>query len=145
MEEGRNFDPARPPRVTGPVVDYALAKRSLIGLVRRGLVPTTDACDAHPELLRAGKNIGAESPDPCPICGHDTLRLLRYVYGDQLGRDSGRVVYPPEWLGELVQRCPEFTCYVVEVCVDCHWNHLIRSYVTGAGEEVPRRRKQNRA
>lgn len=142
--DGRSFDPGAPPTVTGPVVDYTLARRRLIADVRRGMVPTTDGCDAHPELLRAGKNIGDPAPEPCPICSHDTLRRVRYVYGDELGRNSGRVVYPAEWLTELVQRYERFTCYTVEVCTDCQWNHLLRSYVTGRGEsrpDEPRRRR----
>lgn len=146
-DSGRSFDPSDPPRASGPVVDYSLARRSLINLVRRGVVATTEACDAHPELLRAGKNIGDEATEPCPICSHETLKVLRYVYGDELGRNSGRVVYPPEWLKELVAEHEAFTCYVVEVCTDCHWNHLIRSYVAGHGylptrKALGKRRKQ---
>jgi hypothetical protein len=114
------------------VVDYTLARRSLIASVRRGIVSSTDVCDAHPELLRAAKNIGEASIKPCPICSHESLKQVRYVYGDQLGRNSGRVVYPAEWLKELVQQHDAFTCYVVEVCVDCNWNHLVRSFVAGS-------------
>jgi hypothetical protein len=125
--------------MAGPVVDYTLARRAMVGLVRRGVVPTTEACDAHPELLRVGRNIGDEAGEPCPICSHDTLRIVRYVYGDELGRNSGRVVYPPEWLKELEGDYEQFTCYVVEVCTDCNWNHLLRSYVAGAGYS-PRRK-----
>jgi hypothetical protein len=144
---GTSFDPQSPPLVSGPVVDYSLARRSVIASVRRGALPTIDVCDAHPELLRAGRNIGETIPDPCPICSHESLRVLRYVYGDELGRNSGRVVYPPEWLQELSLEHETFTCYVVEVCIDCAWNHLLRSYVTGAGpeegdEERPLRRER---
>ena len=129
---GTSFDPGRPPaHPFGPVVDYALARRSTLALLRRGVLATTAVCDAHPELLRAGKNIGEQGPEPCPVCSHDTLRFVRYVYGDELKHNNGRVVYPAAWLGELVERHDNFTCYVVEVCVDCSWNHLVRSYVTG--------------
>ena len=142
---GRSFDPTDPPEQHGPVVDYALARRSMIGLVRRGLIGTTEACDAHPELLRAARNIGEDAPIVCPICSHESLKQVRYVYGDRLGRNNGRVVYPPEWLKELASEAEAFTCYVVEVCVDCAWNHLLRSYTTGQGlsaEERPRRRRE---
>jgi hypothetical protein len=130
-QSGRSFDPTQPPPSSGPVVDYRLARRSLISSVRRGLVPTIDVCDAHPELMRAGKNIGAETETQCPICSHDSLRVVRYVYGDKLGRNNGRVVYPEGWLQELVREHPSFTCYTVEVCIDCAWNHLLRSFVVG--------------
>lgn len=129
---GRSFDPTRePPTPTGPVVDYALARRASIASLRRGTLATTDVCDAHPELLRAGKNIGEVLEQPCPVCSHQSLRWVRYVFGDELKRDSGRVVYPAEWLQELATAYDQFTCYVVEVCVDCGWNHLIRAYVAG--------------
>ncbi|MDQ3877133.1 MAG: DUF5318 domain-containing protein [Actinomycetota bacterium] len=126
------FDPGRPPAIgSGPSVDYTLARRAVLAQVRRGVIGTTDVCDAHPELLRAGKNIGEELEDPCPICSHDTMRLVRYVYGDELRTNSGRVVYPAEWLRELAGLHESFTCYVVEVCIDCNWNHLRRAYQLG--------------
>ena len=129
---GRSFDPTQPPPSSGPVVDYRLARRSLLSAVRRGLTPTIDVCDAHPELMRAGKNIGEETQTLCPICSHDSLRVVRYVYGDKLGRNNGRVVYPEGWLQELMREHPSFTCYTVEVCIDCAWNHLLRSFVVGS-------------
>jgi Family of unknown function (DUF5318) len=142
---GRSFDPTRPPGLTGPTVDYTLAKRSVLSSLRRGALDTTDVCDAHPELLRAGKNIGQSVRDRCPVCSHESLRQVRYVYGDELKRDNGRVVYPADWLTDLVSRHDQFTCYVVEVCVDCSWNHLVRSYMAGrryAGERDRNGRKQ---
>ena len=145
---GRSFDPTRPPAPSGPVVDYRLARRALISSVRRGVVATIDVCDAHPELMRAAKNIGEEPRATCPICSHDSLRLVRYVYGDKLGRNNGRVVYPEGWLAELVREHPHFTCYTVEVCIDCAWNHLIKSFVVGSdyagagGPPEARRREQ---
>jgi hypothetical protein len=129
---GRSFDPtSRPPRPSGPVVDYTLARRWVLRSLRRGALSTTDVCDAHPELLRAGKNIGEDVPEPCPVCSHDSLRRVSYVYGDELKRNNGRVVYPAEWLGELVRSYDHFICYLVEVCVDCSWNHLVRAYSAG--------------
>ena len=128
---GTSFDPARPPRSSGPTVDYGLARRSVLSAVRRGTMATSDVCDAHPELIRAAKNIGLSREEVCPICSHETIRWVRYVYGDELKRNSGRVVYPEEWLVELAGSHDEFTCYVVEVCIDCSWNHLVRSYMAG--------------
>jgi Family of unknown function (DUF5318) len=129
---GRSFNPtARPPQPVGPVVDYSLARRSVLMSVRRGALSTTDVCDAHPELMRAAKNIGEPQLDACPVCSHDSLRTVRYVYGDELRANSGRVVYPAEWLSELARAHDHFVCYVVEVCIDCSWNHLIRSYSAG--------------
>jgi hypothetical protein len=128
---GRSFDPTNPPRNGAPSVDYRLARRAVLTSLKRGMLGTSDVCDAHPELLRAARNIGIADPSPCPICSHDTLRRVRYVYGDALKRDNGRVVYPEEWLNELAARHDQFTCYVVEVCTDCAWNHLVRSFSAG--------------
>ncbi len=113
------------------MVDFSLARRSVLASLRRGSLDTHDVCDAHPELMRAAKNIGEGIDRVCPVCSHASLRLVRYVYGEELKRDNGRVVYPEEWLVELAQRHDNFTCYVIEVCVDCSWNHLVRAYLAG--------------
>lgn len=112
-------------------MDYRLARRAALASVRQGSLDTADICDAHPELMRAARNIGERCDPVCPVCSHDSLRLVRYVYGPELKRDNGRVVYPEEWLTELASRHEQFTCYVVEVCVDCAWNHLVRAYQAG--------------
>lgn len=113
------------------IIDYTLAKRSALREFRIGLRSITDICDAHPELLRAGKNIGISLDRPCPVCGHESLKVVRYVYGDDLGRYSGNVVYPSAWVQELASRYDEFRCYSVEVCIDCAWNHLWACYMMG--------------
>ncbi|MDQ3984984.1 MAG: DUF5318 domain-containing protein [Actinomycetota bacterium] len=128
---GTSFDPHRPPHFAGPTVDYTLARRSALASLRRGSLDTGDVCDAHPELMRAARNIGEDLDQVCPICSHDSLKWVRYVYGDELKRNNGRVVYPTEWLSELATSHDQFTCYVVEVCIDCAWNHLVRSYLAG--------------
>ena len=131
MHLRERFDPGRPPAPSGPVVDYALARRSVLASLRRGHLAASDVCDAHPELLRAARNIGEDAAIACPICSHESLRRVRYVYGEDLKGDNGRVVYPHEWLRELSSTHDQFVCYVVEVCVDCAWNHLVRSYLAG--------------
>ncbi|HVL65053.1 MAG TPA: DUF5318 family protein [Actinomycetota bacterium] len=142
---GRSFDPTgTPPRVPAPVVDYRLARRSALAGLRRGFLATTDVCDAHPELLRAAKNIGEDATVPCPVCSHETLRLVRYVFGEELRGLSGRVVYPHDWLRELVQSYDSFTCYTVEVCTDCHWNHLIRAFQAGKRYATARTLRERR-
>jgi hypothetical protein len=123
-------------------VDYSLARRAVLGALRRGKVQTSEVCDAHPELLRAGKNIGQSIDAECPVCSHDTLRWVRYVYGDELKSNNGRVVYPDDWLAQLATTHDQFTCYVVEVCVDCSWNHLVRSYLVGRRWPARRRAAQ---
>jgi hypothetical protein len=123
--------------------DYRMAKRALVRLVTRGAVPITDVCDAHPELLRAARNIGTATARTCPICRladdradvpideADTLRLVTYVFGDDLKRKSGIVVWTRAELDELALAHQSFTAYVVECCLVCGWNHLVESYLLG--------------
>ena len=142
---GTSFDPTSPPAPpSGPAVDYTLVRRAAVASLRRGALNTHDVCDAHPELMRAAKNIGESIERSCPVCSHETLRLVRYVYGSELKRNNGRVVYPTEWLAELAFAHDNFTCYVVEVCVDCAWNHLLCSYLAGRRymrQEAPERKR----
>jgi hypothetical protein len=123
-------------------IDYRLARRALVRQVTRGIVPITDVCDAHPELLRAARNIGRPTARTCPICRladdradvpldeTETLRLVTYVFGDDLNRMSGHVVWTVEEIEELARR-HRFTAYVVECCLVCGWNHLVESYLMG--------------
>ncbi|MFM8944671.1 MAG: DUF5318 family protein [Actinomycetota bacterium] len=109
-------------------VDYSLAKRALLLRARTGLLSRGDICDAHPDLVRAGKNVGERTRRPCPVCGKHQLRLLAYVYGDSLKADNGRVWSLEQGLKLAADRRGSW-CYIVEVCIDCHWNHLSEAYV----------------
>jgi hypothetical protein len=112
-------------------VDYRMARRALLRDLRRGLRSVADVCDAHPELMRAARFLGEETSDVCPICDEPGLRVLFYTYGKELkGRENGRVRRRSD-LTELQARFGEFACYVVEVCMECSWNHLRRSFTTG--------------
>lgn len=123
--------------------DYRMAKRALVRKVSAGVVSLTDVCDAHPELLRAARNIGTSADRDCPICAladdraevprdpADTLRLVTYVYGDDLKRKSGQVVWNRDELAGLAATHRSFTAYVVEACLVCGWNHLVESYLLG--------------
>lgn len=117
----------RPP----PVTDYTLARRSVLQQFRRGVLNRFDICDAHPELMRVARNIGIPLKRPCPVCSQESLRQVRYVFGDQLKQLSGRVVYPENWVKELVADYEEFRCYAIEVCITCSWNHLVACFLLG--------------
>jgi Family of unknown function (DUF5318) len=110
------------------VVDYTLAKRALIRDWRRGVLSRLDICDAHPELLRAARYLGAEVTRPCPVCGAFELRLLAYVYGDGMKRHNGRAFEVQEGLA-LAAAHRGGACYVVEVCTGCSWNHLSEAFL----------------
>lgn len=112
------------------VIDYALQRRALLGDVARGRRSPAEACDAHPHLLLAAKHYGEHCPDACPVCSRFSQRRVRYAFGDALGKASGQAKTPGE-LAQLAAIHSEFDVYVVEVCTDCGWNHLIRSFVLG--------------
>jgi hypothetical protein len=113
------------------VTDYALARRAVLRDFRRGALTRRDVCDAQDELLRAARNIGAPAFDDCPVCGTGDLRLVSYVYGDNLKQANGRCISNADELARLGTRHDEFACYDVEVCLDCRWNHLRRSSLHG--------------
>jgi len=126
------------------LIDYTLAKRAVLDSFRRGGLDRLDICDAHPELLRAAKNIGVAVPHPCPVCAKESLRQVRYVYGDQLKHLSGRPVYPENWELALSKQHDEFRCYTIEVCTECSWNHLTACCLMGRRYK-PRQTPQTRA
>jgi hypothetical protein len=109
------------------VVDYTLAKRALLRDARHGLISRMEICDAHPELMRAARYVGQETERQCPVCRHENLRLLAYVYADDLKHNNGRV-----WALQTALRMAAVhrgaCCYVVEVCTGCSWNHLSEAY-----------------
>ncbi len=112
------------------LVDYTLAKRAKLTELRGGRLSRTEVCDAHPELLRAARNVGESTLVLCPVCAESSLVHVTYVFGDALRQDSGRV-WPRDGLAALHRSVEEFACYVVEVCTACYWNHLARRYLLG--------------
>ena len=108
------------------VVDYTLAKRALLRNARSGLLSRLELCDAHPELMRAARYLGADATRPCPVCDKDDLRLLAYVYGDSLKTNNGRAWEVREGLTLAAEH--QAVCYIVAVCTSCAWNHLSEAF-----------------
>jgi len=108
-------------------VDYRLARNMVISEFHKGRLSRPDVCDAHPELLRAAANVGQETGEDCPICESVKLRLVSYAFGSRLP-PSGKCVTSKRELAKLTQGRRGLTCYVVEVCPNCSWNHLTRSF-----------------
>lgn len=126
------------------VVDYALQRRHTLQALRRRVrtLSRGDVCDADRMLIRAAMHHGERTDQDCPICRSTLLVTLNYVFGDQLGQQSGYLKSTGE-LERMQDEFGEFTVRVVEVCVACNWNHLIRSYVLGDGRtRRPPRRQQ---
>lgn len=112
------------------IVDYALQRRALLSEVASGRRARSEACDAHPYLLLAAKHYGEPVVHPCPVCEHRRQRHVHYVYGTSLGSIAGQAKSVGE-LAQLAIERDEFDVYVVEVCPDCRWNHLVRTFVLG--------------
>ncbi len=104
-------------------VDHRLARQHLVNEFRRGRLSQDQVCDAHPELIRAARNVGTPATSPCPICEEDQLRLVTYVFGSRLP-SHGRCVSTAKELAALDRRRDELAAYVVEACIGCHWHHL---------------------
>lgn len=115
------------------VTDYSLARRAVLEDLRAGRVTRSEVCDAQAELLRAARSYGQPAEAPCPICEEDVV-VVAFVFGDRLARNNGRVVATEE-ISRYVA-VDGVTCYCVEVCLDCAWNHLLRSYVGASAPDV---------
>ena len=117
---------------TGGQVEYALARNAVVREYQRGRLSRLDVCDAHPELLRAARNLGDATGEPCPICEQADLVEVTFVFGSRLP-SGGRCVATKTELDRYWRRKEPVVCYVVEVCAECSWNHLTRMYPAGSG------------
>jgi Family of unknown function (DUF5318) len=112
------------------VVDHALQRRAVLADFANGRASITDVCDAHPYLKLAARHYGQPTSHACPVCRKTAIRHVHYVYGEALGRSAGQAKSIGE-LAHLAAQLAEFDVYVVEVCQECGWNHLLRSFVLG--------------
>ncbi len=119
-------------------VEYRLIRNGIVRDVRRGRIEKVDVCDAHPELLRAARNVGRATGEDCPICEAVGTVEVTFVFGARLP-PGGRCPGTATELNRLRRREEPVVCYAVEVCPDCAWHHLIRKY--SAGGRAPSRRK----
>src|SRR5688572_19748526 len=120
-------------------IDYRLARQAVISEYRKGRVAQHDVCDAHPELIRAARNVGEESSRTCPICEEANVVLVSYVFGPRMPA-HGRCVTSKVEMERLRRGSDELACYVVEVCPSCRWNHLARTFLV-----VPARQRRSSA
>lgn len=116
--------PASPTSSDGHV-DYRLARASVLADYRDGVLARSEVCDAHPELVRAARAVGAPIPGECPVCERTELVHVTYVFGPRLPK-HGRCISLRGELTRLAKRPGTHVAYVVEVCRRCSWNHLVR-------------------
>jgi hypothetical protein len=111
-------------------VDHRLARLAVISEYRKGRLARHQVCDAHPELVRAAREIGEQTRTDCPICAEDKLVLVTYVFGPRLP-PFGRCITTKAELRRLDTRSDDLNAYVVEVCRSCSWHHLLRVLPVG--------------
>ncbi len=130
-------EPVSDPTTPRGLIDFSMQRRATLRSVFGGNVfDGLDICDADTYLVRAARYHGTPTGRVCPICRKTDLDEVTYAFGDELGHASGSAV-DPDGLPQMAMRFGDFRVYVVEVCQECKWNHLLTSYTLGDG--VPRR------
>jgi hypothetical protein len=125
------------------VVDHALQRRAVLSDLFAGRVSAREVCDASPYLQRAAERLGVRTGRPCPVCRRGPLDEVLWVYGDAIG-DADGTARTAGQVAELARDRPDFAVYEVEVCQDCGWNHLVRTWRTGTPGTAPARRSRRR-
>lgn len=115
----------------GAVVEFGLVRHALLAKIAAGSLRATDVCDAHPELVRAARNIGRSTGERCPLCSEVELVEVTYVFGARLPAGGTCPTSRAELL-KLERRADPVQCYAVEVCVGCSFHHLVRKWSAGA-------------
>ncbi|MFA9443861.1 DUF5318 family protein [Egicoccus sp. AB-alg6-2] len=110
-------------------IDYRMQRRSALRAVAAGTRSREDVCDAHPDLLRAGTHIGTPLDDACPVCDATELRHVHYVFDGRTPKSQGGRAVPREALARQQERYGDLDVYTVEVCIACHWHHLVESFL----------------
>ena len=113
-------------------IDYRLARRSLISEYKKGRLAQHEVCDAHPELVRNARECSEPSRILCPICEEANIVLVTYAFGARLPA-SGRCITSKGELAKLAKGRSQLAAYVVEVCPECSWNHLAKTFLLGTG------------
>lgn len=115
-------------------IEYRLARERVVRDFHKGRVSRLEVCDAQSELLRVARNLGQTTPTDCPICEDSKLVHVSFAFGPRLPA-SGRAVASRAELAALARSGNGVTCYVVEVCTACSWNHLVRMLSPGGRAE----------
>jgi hypothetical protein len=112
-------------------IEYRLARDSAVREFRRGRRSRLDICDAQPELMRVAQNLGRWTETDCPICEDAKLVNVAFAFGPGLP-PSGRALSSEDELRSLAKTKDDASFYVVEVCIKCSWNHLLRMFSSAA-------------
>src|ERR1700736_6340462 len=116
-------------------VDYRLARNLVVSEFHKGRLSRLDVCDAHPELLRAAVNVGQETRENCPFGERRRGSLSPLLLASRLP-PSGKCVTSQRELMKLARGARDLACYVVEVCPQCSWNHLAKTFTVGGRRAI---------
>jgi hypothetical protein len=126
---------------TSAVVEYGLVRHTLVAALQNGSLTRDEICDAHPELMRAARNLGRATGENCPVCDDTSLVEVTYVFGSRLPA-GGQCPTSRTELLKLERREDPVQCYAVEVCTSCHFHHLARKWAAG-GRKAKVRQEQS--
>jgi len=107
-------------------VDHTLARNRELARWRDGETPVTRLRDADSRLVAAARFHGVPAPSACPLCRNDDVRLVSWIFGENLGHRSGTACGTSE-LDAIVAENGPCTVQVVEVCPNCRWNYRVRT------------------
>jgi hypothetical protein len=108
-------------------IEYRLARDAVVREYRKGRLSRLDVCDAHPELMRVARNLGRATEVDCPICEEAKLVHVAYAFGPRLPA-GGRALGMDGEMRSLARTRADVAFYIVEVCTQCSWNHLLRMF-----------------
>jgi len=106
-------------------VEFRLARQTVIDYWKNGKIERETLCDAQSLLKRNAIHCGVLIEECCPICEPGEVYYVTYVFGPRLPA-HGRCISTKGELQRLNDRKTQLSAYVIEVCPDCGWNHLVR-------------------
>ncbi|MBV7282374.1 DUF5318 family protein [Corynebacterium sp. TAE3-ERU30] len=110
------------------IVSHEWHRRHTLRLYSQGVVTRAEICECDFLLRTAAEFHGSPSSRDCPVCSSQNMRDVLWIYGDEVGRAAGSARSEEE-IAQLVSAGKLFDVHRVEVCPDCHWNHLLATMV----------------
>lgn len=113
-------------------ISHELDRRRVLRAFRTHEIPRSRICDADRALTASAEVLGTPTGRDCPVCGapgdRGALRSTRWIHGVTMGEKSGTARSLSEIRHILAGLSPgdDVTVHVVEVCLRCGWNFLLR-------------------
>jgi hypothetical protein len=86
--------------------------------------------------MRVANNLGRLTEVDCPICDAAKLVHVAFAFGPRLP-PSGRALGMDGEMRALARSRDDVTFYIVEVCTECSWNHLVRMFTAARARTRP--------